>query len=246
MHRAIVADHHELFRAGLFEVLAGTGEYSVVAGFSDWLGLVAGMKSWLSALVVASVNQIHDMDMLGARARASGSRILLVAEDFDSLNCYLSSGAAGIVHRGASVSVLVEVARKIREENGFVLPAEGAPQLKLGSRLAGNFTRSELTVLALLMEGLKIGGSRNVLRLLITWRPASSKRSSTRRASRIGLELALFLSSRVSWATERHPMRGEAARGRWTQTQRIAQTSADRSGSTAAKPDPAWFANGFL
>jgi DNA-binding NarL/FixJ family response regulator len=155
MHRAIVADHHELFRAGLFEVLAGTGEYSVVAGFSDWLGLVAGMKSWLSALVVASVNQIHDMDMLGARARASGSRILLVAEDFDSLNCYLSSGAAGIVHRGASVSVLVEVARKIREENGFVLPAEGAPQLKLGSRLAGNFTRSELTVLALLMEGLK-------------------------------------------------------------------------------------------
>jgi DNA-binding NarL/FixJ family response regulator len=208
MYRAIVADQQELFRAGLFAVLAGTGEYSVLAGYSDWPGLLAGMKSWLPALVIASVNLVHDMDMLMARARVSGSRILLVAEDFDSLNCYHSSGAAGIVRRSASVSVLVGVARKIREGRDFVLPAEGTPQLKLGSRLAGRFTPDELTILALLMQGLK--NRRIAERLEVADHVVAGHLQTIfdKTGFSTRLELALFLSSRVKLGERMSPYAG--------------------------------------
>jgi DNA-binding NarL/FixJ family response regulator len=88
-------------------------------------------------------------------ARAARSRILLVAEDSDSLNCYRATGAAGVLHRGASGSTFLEAVRQIRMGADFVLPTDGARRLELCGCLPDSLTPGELKILGLLLEGFK-------------------------------------------------------------------------------------------
>ena len=90
-----------------------------------------------------------------ARARTACSRILLVAEDSDSLNCYRATGAAGVLHRGVSASNFLEAVRQIRMGADFVLPTDGARRLELCACLPESLTAGELKILSLLLEGFK-------------------------------------------------------------------------------------------
>ena len=81
--------------------------------------------------MLASVSLIPDMELLMARARTARSRILPVAEDSDSLNCYRTTGAAGVLHRGVSASNFPEAVRQIRMGADFVLATDGPRRLEL-------------------------------------------------------------------------------------------------------------------
>ena len=109
MHNVIIADAQELFRVGLSALLMETGEYRVLAEYPDGCRLGEAIVAMRPSLIVASVRVVRDMGRLMGGARKSRSRVLLVAEDSDSLNSYRSSGAAGIVHRSASPLMFLQV-----------------------------------------------------------------------------------------------------------------------------------------
>src|SRR5579863_3174352 len=156
MYRVVVADGEELFRVGVITLLAQAGgECPVISEASDWRCLIAAIAAGPASLVLASVSLIPDMQLLMARSRAARSRILLVAEDSDSLNCYRATGAAGALHRGASASSFLEAVRQIRMGADFVLPTDGARGLDLCACLPKSLTTVELRILTLLLEGFK-------------------------------------------------------------------------------------------
>src|SRR5580704_10484196 len=175
MYRIVVADRHELYRAGVIALLAGSGTCADIAECSDWHGLV-------------------DTEDLMVRAGRANSRVLLVAEDADSLNCYRSTGAAGIVHRSASASTFRETMRRIRMGADFVQSAEGTRRLELGHRLAVSLTPGELKIVALLLAGCKnrrIAEHLDVAEHVVR---SSFQRIFDKTGFSNRLELALFLS----------------------------------------------------
>jgi DNA-binding NarL/FixJ family response regulator len=194
MHSVIIADDQELFRIGLSALLMETGEYRVLAEYPDECRVGEAIGAMRPSLVVASVRIVRDMGRLMRGARKGRSRVLLVAEDSDSLNFYRSSGAAGIVHRSASPFVFLQVVQKSLRGAQFVLPVEGMPGLRLRPDLAMDLSPTELTILALLMEGLKncrIAEHLDVPNHVVAGRLQSifNKTGFSNR-----LELALFLS----------------------------------------------------
>jgi DNA-binding NarL/FixJ family response regulator len=195
MYRVIVADDQELFRAGVITLLAGRGQCPTISEYSGWFGLSAAIPAERASLVVASVSMVLDMGWLMARAREAQSRVLLVAEDSDSLNCYRSTGAAGVMHRGSSSSTFLETLRKVQLGADFVLHIDGTRPLKLCACLPESLTPGELKILALLMEGFK---NRRIAEYLDVAEPVVRSRfqrifDKTGFSSR--LELALFLST---------------------------------------------------
>ena len=194
MCRIIIADRQELYRAGIIALVAGSGPCTVIAECPDWSSLVEAVGADAGSVVIASLCLVADIEDLIARAEKANSRVLLVAEDSDSLNCYRSTGAAGIVHRSASASTFLETLRKIRMGADFVLAAEGRRRLELGRRLAASLTPGELKILALLLEGCKnrlIAEYLNVAEHVVR---SSFQKIFDKTGFSNRVELALFLS----------------------------------------------------
>ena len=195
MYRVIVADGEELFRAGVRTLLASSGECSVISECSDWLGLIAAMPQKRASLVVAPVSMVPDVESLVLRAREAQSRVLLVAEDADSLNCYRSTGAAGVVHRGSSASTFLEALRKIQLGADFVFPTDGAQRLELCACLPESLTPGELKILALLLEGCKNRRIAEYLDVAEHVVRSSFQKIYDKTGFSSRLELAMFLST---------------------------------------------------
>jgi DNA-binding NarL/FixJ family response regulator len=193
MYQIIVADHQDLYRAGIVALLKSSG-CRVIAECSDWIGLVQAMKAECAFLVIASIVLVTDLEWLILRTQKTGGRLLLVGEDSDSLNCYRATGAAGALHRSASTSAFLDTIQKILKADVFVLPSDGSPALHLTPRLARSMTPGELKVLGLLMEGFKnrhIAEQLDVAEYVVksAFQKIFDKTGFSNR-----LELALFLS----------------------------------------------------
>ena len=154
MYQNIVADHQDLYRAGVVSLLENS-ECRVIAECSDWVGLVQAVKAESASLVIASIVLVTDLEWLILPTQMARGRVLLVCEDADSLNCYRATGAAGALHRSASTSVFLDIFQRTLKTDDFVLPSDGSPSLHLNPRLARSLTPKELKILGLLMEGFK-------------------------------------------------------------------------------------------
>jgi DNA-binding NarL/FixJ family response regulator len=154
MYQIIVADHQDLYRAGIVALLESS-ECCVIAECSDWIGLVQAVKVESASIVIASIVMVIDLEWLILRTQKARGRVLLVGEDADSLNCYRAAGASGALHRSASASVFLDTFQRTLEADDFVLPFEGSPSLHLNPRLARSLTPRELKIMGLLMEGFK-------------------------------------------------------------------------------------------
>ena len=155
MWKVIVADDQEMYRAGVIALLSTGNAGQALEQYCDWLGLARAMTESSASIVVASISLVPDCALLIAWAQKTHCRVLLVADDSDSLSYYRSTGAAGVVHRGTSASVFLDTLRQIQEGVEFVVPADVTRKLELDPRLAKSLTPGELKILALLMEGFK-------------------------------------------------------------------------------------------
>jgi DNA-binding NarL/FixJ family response regulator len=201
MYQVILADDQELYREGVAELVSSNDEFQVVAQFSDWTTLLAGVASNPESLLVVATSLVPELDRLVAGVREARSRMLLVASDFDSPNWYHSSEVAGIVQRSTTAFVFMQILRRIQRGLGFNRPSgrtvEGDP---VGAQAVDRLTQSEMKCVALLMEGFK--NRRIAERLDI---PESAVRSRFQKIfDKTGLstrlELALFISHHRAFA----------------------------------------------
>jgi DNA-binding NarL/FixJ family response regulator len=155
MWEIIVADNQELYRAGVVSLLANHG-YHTILQFSDKKRLLAAITTNRGSLVIVATSLIFDLEHMARRSREACSRVLLVAEDYDSPLRYSSLGAAGLIHRSTSVSAFMETVRKIKNGVEFMLPADWTERLAhLDAGLATAFTPIEIKIILFLMKGMK-------------------------------------------------------------------------------------------
>jgi DNA-binding NarL/FixJ family response regulator len=155
MREIIVADDQELYRAGVVSLLANHGYHSIFQ-FSDSMRLLAGITTNRGSLVIAATSLILDLEHIARRSREAGSRLLLVAEDYDSPLRYSSLGAVGLIHRSTSASAFLESVRKIKNGVEFLLPADWTERLaNLNAGLATAFSPIEIKIILFLMRGMK-------------------------------------------------------------------------------------------
>ena len=151
-----MADNHDLFRMGVVKLLSSNEDFRLIAQFSEWAKFLSAVDTNRESLIIVSTCLIPELAYLVDRAREVCSRVLLVADDFDSANRYRSSGVAGVVHRSTSTSAFLDCLLKIRGGAEFVSPSGAvSDEDTVGALAAERLTSSELKVVALLMQGMR-------------------------------------------------------------------------------------------
>jgi len=166
MFKVIVADSQPVFRAGVASVLSSESGFQVLQQCADWKSLRDAVARHPVALILASTWVVDSLSTLLALAGRAGSRVLLVVEDTESSLRYAPSGVAGILRRSSEVADVLSHARSIQRGAAFVMPAVSAPVRRdlVGTRVARELTRTELRIIALLLEGMKNREIAQVLR----------------------------------------------------------------------------------
>jgi DNA-binding NarL/FixJ family response regulator len=202
MFKVIVADNHDLFRAGIVKLLSNNEDFRLIAQFSEWAKFLTAAATNRESLIIVSTFLIPELAYLVDRTREVRSRVLLIAEDFDSANRYRSSGVAGVVHRSTSTSAFLDCLLKIRRGSEFVSPSAAvSEQDTVGARSAERLTTSELKMVALLMQGMRykqIGDRLEIVEKLVRnrFQKVFDKTGVSNR-----LELAIFISNHRAFAS---------------------------------------------
>ena len=156
MSRVIVADTQALFRAGIVRVLSGEEEFRIVAQCGDWKMLFHAVSTHPESIVIASSAIVAELAQLVGKARQLQSRVLLIAEETEPLIKYRASGVSGLLRRNTTGKAFLETVHKVADGVEFFLPADPTLSFDVaGSRVANSLTKSEMRIVALLMEGMK-------------------------------------------------------------------------------------------
>ena len=110
--RLLVADDHELFRAGVKALLASLATYEVVAEAATGEEAVAMARQWKPDVILMDI-QMPDMNGIEATRRIledlpnAGVVILTMFDDDDSVFAAMRAGAKGYVLKGAGQAELM-------------------------------------------------------------------------------------------------------------------------------------------
>ena len=155
MVRIILADHQAIYRAGMVRVLAIEEEFRIAAQCGDGNRLLSAVAAFPRAIVVVSSTFKAELETLIRHARRTGSRVIVIAEDVDSFHAYCFMGASGVVYRSATTASFLECVRAVVRSDKFVPPGSATPEEdRVGIRARAQLTEKEITILALLVEGM--------------------------------------------------------------------------------------------
>lgn len=202
--RVLLADDHALVRAGLEQLLAGSGDIEVVATAADG-GQAVELACRLRPDVVLMDLQMPGVDGVSAtreiRTGAADVDVLVLTSfsDGERIHAALDAGAVGYLLKDAGPDEVMEGIRAVRRGESPLHP-KAARQL-LGARTGGpgvELTLREQEVLDLLAEGLP---ARDVaLRLGLSERTVKAHLTSA--CARIGVADA---DDAVAWRRRRSP-----------------------------------------
>lgn len=207
MNKIILADNQAIFRAGTAKILAIEDDFRIIAQCSDPGRLFQVMETFRGAtLVFASSLNLNTLQIM-ARVRSTGGRGVLIAENHQSIQPFLSDGVNGAVHRSASGSALIECMRRvIQGERGVIASGCLGGVLEddpVGARVRDRLTPKEMKIVALILQGCK--NKEIALRLATSEQVVKNYLRSVYDKTGVSdrLELALF--------TIHHRMLAEAA-----------------------------------
>ena len=159
MNKVILADNEAIFRAGTAKILGMEDDFRIIAQCGDAERLYQTLEIFRGATVVFSsalkLNLQHFID----RACVHDSRCIVIVENSESTQTFISAGAQGAVHRCVTGPAFVECARRVaRGERGVHGVSTGLGLVEedlVGARVRDRLTRKEMQIVALLVQGCK-------------------------------------------------------------------------------------------
>jgi DNA-binding NarL/FixJ family response regulator len=207
MNKIILADNQAIFRAGTAKILAIEDDFRIIAQCGDVPRLFQVMDTFRGATLVFASSMKMNTAQVIARVRSAGGRALVIAENHEPLQPFLTDGANGVVHRSVSGPTLIECMRRVLQgERGVIAGgAQGAvyEDDPVGARVRDRLTPKEMKIVALIIQGCK--NKEIALRLTTTEQVVKNYLRSIYDKTGVSdrLELALF--------TIHHRMLAEAA-----------------------------------
>lgn len=160
MVKIILADNQAIFRAGIAKVLAVEDDVRIVAQAQSVEQMTMAVEKFRQAVVVFSAGFLANLPALGAAAQNAQSKLIVLAENGERPERYLSAGINGVLFRSVSGPTLIECVRKVAKGEKFVQDAQGpVPSTDnddfVGARVRDRLTPKELRIIALIVQGYK-------------------------------------------------------------------------------------------
>ncbi|MGD0798161.1 MAG: response regulator transcription factor [Acidobacteriaceae bacterium] len=158
MNRIILADNQAIFRAGAARVLALEDDMRIVAQCEDLARLMNAIDAYRGSVVLFSLSMQLDAEAVIRRARAAGSRVILVAENNAEIDDVLAGGLDGVVFRNVGGADLLACIRRVAAGQRSVQHSNVTSiqaQDTVGARVRDRLTPKEMQIVALIVQGCK-------------------------------------------------------------------------------------------
>src|SRR6185437_399840 len=159
MKKIILADNQSIFRAGVAKTLALQDDIRIVAQCMDTERLSQATRTFRSSIIIFASSLQPDLPMLIQAAQAAGSRLIVIAENSESLHTYANHGFDGVVFRDVTGNELVECVNAVaggqthlQQKSGRSLNEESDA---VGARVRDRLTPKEIKIVALIVQGYK-------------------------------------------------------------------------------------------
>ncbi len=161
MTKIILADNQPIFRAGVAKTLTLQDDIHIVAQCMDRDRLMQAVRTFRSSIVVFAASLQLDMPDLIQSARSTGSKLIVIAENTESLHTYAVPGFDGVVFRDVAGATLVECIRAVASGRPYLQDKLGFGRRAaeeadaVGARVRDRLTPKEIKIVALIVQGFK-------------------------------------------------------------------------------------------
>ncbi len=159
MKKIILADNQSIYRAGVAKTLALQDDIRIVAQCTDGERLLQAVRTFRSSVVLfASSLQTNIPDLIQS-ARAVASKLIVIAENTESLHTYATPGLDGVVFRDITGSALLECVHTVADGQPYLQEKTGRRLAEetdaVGARVRDRLTPKEIKIIALIVQGYK-------------------------------------------------------------------------------------------
>jgi len=158
MNRIILADNQAIFRAGAARVLALEDDMRIVAQCDDSARLLHALDAHHGAVLIFSTSMQLDVPAMVARARAAGTRTILIAENGMEVAEDTVRLLDGLLFRNVPGVDLLDCIRRIASGQRCVKHSNVTSILAqdtAGARVRDRLTPKEMQIVALIVQGRK-------------------------------------------------------------------------------------------
>jgi DNA-binding NarL/FixJ family response regulator len=159
MNKMILADNQAIYRAGTAKILAMEDDFRIIAQCSDADRLYQTLETFRGATFIFASALKLNLQPFIERVHAQGSRSIVIVENSESTQQFISAGVDGAVHRCVTGPGLIDCARRVnRGERGVQGVSVGASPLEedlVGTRVRDRLTPKEMKIVALIVQGCK-------------------------------------------------------------------------------------------
>jgi DNA-binding NarL/FixJ family response regulator len=158
MKRLILADNQAIFRAGAARVLAMEDDMRIVAQCDDMTRLSHALDGHHGAILLFSSSMQLDAHAVVARARAAGTRTILIAENGAEIVDDLARMVDGVLFRNVPGVDLIDCIRRVAVGQRCVQHSNVTSILAqdtAGARVRDRLTPKEMQIVALIVQGCK-------------------------------------------------------------------------------------------
>ena len=159
MKKIILADNQSIFRAGVAKTVALQDDIRIVSQCSDGDRLLQAVHTFRSSIVIFSSSLLLNAPNLVPLARAALSKLIIIAENSESLHTYAVPGFDGVIFRDITGSGLLECIHTVAEGRTYLQEKIGRSLAEetdiVGARVRDRLTPKEIKIVALIVQGYK-------------------------------------------------------------------------------------------
>ncbi len=116
----MIADHHELFNAGVAEILAGANDVHLVVQLRSPEQLLTALQTITPKVLILSTSFLSAFPKIEPMLKRKRTALLLLAEDNDQAAYVRWLRAQGVIYRSIDGPVLIDAMRRVAQGELFV------------------------------------------------------------------------------------------------------------------------------
>lgn len=160
MLKLVVADNQAIFRAGMAKVLAVEDDIRVVAQAPTVEQTRMALEKFRANILILSANFLSADGGVRSAAEQLGTKLIVLAENGDNPQRFLTLGVEAVLFRCATGEVLLNCVRRVASGQTFVHDMKQAGNVGesddfVGARVRDRLTPKELRIVALIVQGFK-------------------------------------------------------------------------------------------
>lgn len=159
MKKIILADNQSIFRAGIAKILALQDDIRIVAQCMDTERLSQAVRAFRTSIVILASSLQADLPALIQSVRAAGSKLIVIAENTESLHTYATHGFDGVIFRDIPSTGLIDCVQAVGAGETYLQQKSGRSLTEeadaVGARVRDRLTPKEIQIVALIVQGYK-------------------------------------------------------------------------------------------